>query len=107
MIHNKKIILTELHALLGSGLSGNLKQVVLFGSRINGNSLGNSDYDILIVLKNKVDWRGEREISDLCYEVDLKYNIITDTHIISEAEISSLRGKQPVFTNALERGYRI
>lgn len=103
---NKKLILTELDALLRSRLSGNLKEVVLFGSRINGNSRSNSDYDILIVLKNKVDWRGEREISDLCYEIDLKYNIITDTHIISEAEISTLRGKQPVFINALEKGYR-
>ena len=103
---NKKLIITELNSLLRSRLSGNLKEVVLFGSRINGNSRGDSDYDILIVLKDKVDWKEEREISDLCYEIDLKYNIITDTHIISEAEFSTLRGKQPVFVNALEKGYR-
>lgn len=103
---NKKLILTELDTLLRSRLSGNLKEVVLFGSRINGNSHGDSDYDILIVLKEKVDWMAVREISDLCYEIDLKYNIITDTHIISEEEFSTLRGKQPVFVNALEKGYR-
>lgn len=103
---NKKLILTELDTLLRSRLSGNLKEVVLFGSRINGNSHGDSDYDILIVLKEKVDWMAVREISDLCYEIDLKYNIITDTHIISEEEFSTLIGKQPVFVNALEKGYR-
>ena len=103
---NKKLILTELDSLLRQRLSGNLKEIVLFGSRINGNSHADSDFDILIVLKDKVDWKEEREISDLCYEVDLKYNIVTDTHIISEAEFSTLRGKQPVFVNALEKGYR-
>ncbi|MBA4409785.1 MAG: nucleotidyltransferase domain-containing protein [Bacteroidota bacterium] len=103
---NKKLILTELEYILRSRLSGNLKEVVLFGSRVNGNNHSNSDFDILIVLKDKVDWKEEREISDLCYEIDLKYNIITDTHIISEAEFSTLRGKQPVFVNALEKGYR-
>jgi len=103
---NKKLILTELDSLLRSRLSGNLKEVVLFGSRITSNRRNDSDYDILIVLKNKVDWKEEREISDLCYEIDLKYNIITDTHIISEPEFSTLRGKQPVFVNALEKGYR-
>ena len=102
---NKKHILTELNNLLRARLSDNLKDVVLFGSRTFGKSYIDSDYDILIVLKNKVDWKREREISDLCYEIDLKYNIITDTHIISEAELSTLRGKQPIFINALEKGY--
>jgi hypothetical protein len=70
-------------------------------------SHANSDYDILIVLKHKPDWVPEREISDICYEIDLKYNIITDTLIISEPELKNLRGKQPVFVNALENGLRL
>jgi hypothetical protein len=44
----------------------------------------------------------QRQISDLCYEIELKYNIITDTHIISEKEFSELRGKQPIFVNAIK-----
>ena len=91
--------------LLRTKLLDNLKDVVLFGSRAYGKSIKDSDYDILIVLRDKADWKKEREISDLCYEIDLKYNIITDTHIISEAELSTLRGKQPIFVNALEKGY--
>jgi predicted nucleotidyltransferase len=106
MTSGKKHILIDLSSLLRTKLGNNLVEVVLFGSRANGNSKGDSDYDILIVLKNKVDWRKEQEISDLCYEIDLKYNIITDTHIISEPEFATLRGKQPIFVNALENGYR-
>jgi predicted nucleotidyltransferase len=102
---NKRHILTEVNNLLRTRLSDNLKDVVLFGSRTTEKHHKDSDYDILIVLKNKVDWKKEREISDLCYEIDLKYNIITDTHIISETEFTTLRGKQPIFVNALEKGF--
>lgn len=102
---NNKQILNEIKGLLKSRFSDNLMDVVLFGSQVSGKHRKDSDYDILIVLKDKVDWREEREISDLCYDIELKYNIITDTHIISKSELSTLRGKQPIFINALEKGF--
>jgi predicted nucleotidyltransferase len=102
---NNKIIISEVNNILRDRLSDNLKDVVLFGSRSNGKFHKDSDYDILIVLKNKVDWKKEREISDWCYEIDLKYNVITDMHIISESEFTTLRGKQPIFINAIEKGF--
>ena len=104
MIANKQLILNELNNLLKSRLSDNLIDVVLFGSQALGKAHPDSDYDFLIILKNKADWKTEREISDMCYEIDLKYNIITDTHIIGESELSSLRGKQPIFVNAISNG---
>jgi predicted nucleotidyltransferase len=101
---NNQIILKDLNHLLKSKFSDDLKDVVLFGSQLNGKAHRNSDYDILIILKQKADWITEREISDLCYEIELKYNIITDTHILGESELSTLRGKQPIFVNAISNG---
>jgi len=101
---NNKEVLNDLNDLLKARFADNLKEVVLFGSQADGKTHQNSDYDFLIILKQKADWKTEREISDLCYEIDLKYNIITDTHILSEAEFSTLRGKQPIFVNALSNG---
>lgn len=100
----KKRILSEIEGSLRSRFSDNLMDVILFGSRVEGKHKADSDYDILIVLKNKIDWRDERAISDLCYDIELKYNILTDTHIISEPELMTLRGKQPIYTTALEKG---
>jgi len=37
-------------------------------------------------------------------QIELKYNIITDTHVLGESELSTLRGKQPIYVNAIERG---
>lgn len=93
-----------MNILQKSRFADSLVNVVLFGSRVNGGSHNDSDFDILIILTKKADWKIEREISDLCYEVDLKYNIITDTHVISEPELNTLRGKQPIFVNALAKG---
>ena len=99
-----KLVLNDLNDMLKSRFPDNLKEVVLFGSQANGKAHKDSDYDFLIVLKEKVDWKTEREISDLCFEIDLKYDILTDIHILSEAELSTIRGRQPIFVNALANG---
>lgn len=99
-------ILTESNEKLRTKLTDNLKDLILFGSRATGQNTPWSDYDFLIVVKQKIDWKTEKEISDLFYEIDLKYKIITDAHILSETEFDTLRGKQPIFLNALKNGYR-
>ena len=97
-------LLSDLTSLLKASFPDQIMDIILFGSRVTGKANQDSDYDILIILKNKVDWQTERAISDVCYAIDLKYGVITDTHVLSEREIFSLRGKQPVFYNALAKG---
>ena len=101
---DKKKVLKDLNHVLKLRFADDLKDIVLFGSHVYGHAHNDSDYDILIILKKKADWKIEREISDLCFEVDLKYNIITDTHVIGESELNTLRGKQPIFVNAIANG---
>ena len=102
---NRTKILHDLKAHLQSKLSEDIKEVILFGSQASSvSSKNDSDYDIVILLKSKPDWKRKRMISDLCYDIDLKYNIITDTHVLSEKELNTLRGKQPIFQNAIDNG---
>ena len=98
-------ILQDLKQRLADRLEDNLKDVVLFGSQLTEKSSEDSDFDILIVVRNNKTWKLEREISDICYEVELEYGIITDSHILSESELSAPRGKQPIFLNANTKGY--
>ena len=97
-------ILCDLKYLLYQKYNEELKDVVLFGSQANNKATKGSDFDILIIMKHTLDWKTERDISDLCYEIELKYGIITDTHILSEDDLFKLRGKQPIFVNALTNG---
>ena len=100
----KTKIIKELKKHLQEKLGDYIQDVILFGSRTTGMAEQDSDYDILILVKTKPDWKLKTIISDYCYDIDLKYNIITDTHILSLAELDSLRGKQPIFQNAIQKG---
>ena len=105
MDSEKISIVKDLKRRLSRQLTDNLKEVILFGSQLTENNTQDSDYDILIIVKQKADWKLERKISDICYEIDLKYGIFTDTHILAENEINSPRGRQPIFYNAINQGY--
>jgi predicted nucleotidyltransferase len=52
-------------------LDDDLVDIVLFDSQLKDTNKQDSDYDILILVKNKTDWKLEREISDICYDIDL------------------------------------
>lgn len=104
---NKIGILKELKLLIQNRFADSVYKIILFGSQINGKARAYSDYDILIVLKDDYDWRTENEILDLCYQIDLKYDIITDIKIISKNELNTKIGKQPFIIDALEHGVTV
>ena len=103
MIENQEI-LVDLKNHLRKNYGKSIKEVILFGSHAQGNSEEYSDYDILIVLDKDYSGKDENKILDLCYDINLKYNILLDVHLLSENEVDSMRGKQPVFVNALVSG---
>lgn len=97
-------ILTDLKNYLLKNYGNSVKDVILFGSQIRGDSNEYSDYDVLIVLENDYSGKDENQILDLCYDIDLKYNILLDIHLISNKELTSIRGRQAVFANAIKSG---
>ena len=103
MIDNQKILI-DLKRHLKNHYGDSIKDVVLFGSQARGDSNKYSDYDILIVLDKDYSGKDENKILDLCYDIDLKYNILLDVHLLSKREMNSERGKQPIFIKALNSG---
>lgn len=98
----KNQIMNELRTLLQKHLGENIEKIILFGSQAADTNSEYSDYDILIILRTGYDWHTKNKIFSLCYEIDLKYDILIDAKIISLAELRTLRGKQPFVLNALE-----
>lgn len=101
---DSKIILTELKNHLKKNYGNPVKDVILFGSQAHGDFQKFSDYDVLIVLDNDYSGKDENKILDLCYDIDLKFDILLDVHIISVKELNSVRGRQPVFQKAIKSG---
>lgn len=101
---DSKIIIAELKNHLVKNYGRTVKDVILFGSQARGDSQKFSDYDVLIVLDNDYSGKDENLILDLCYDIDLKFDILLDVHIISVKELNSVRGRQSVFQKAIKSG---
>lgn len=101
-INTKRTILANLKQDLMTNFD--LNSLVLFGSQTTESSNENSDFDILIILNNHKSNQDENQIMDICYNIDLKYNIMIDSHVLTTSELSTLRGRQPIFVNALKNG---
>jgi predicted nucleotidyltransferase len=101
---NQSEILKDLKNHLAKYLGDSIKDVILFGSQATGKSTEFSDYDILIILDHEYSGEDESMILDLCYDIDLKYDILLDVHILSKSELNSIRGRQAVFSKAIKSG---
>jgi predicted nucleotidyltransferase len=101
------MLLKELKQRLVQRFGDEIKYVILFGSQAKGMAQDDSDYDILVVLEHAYDWRMRRQISHACYDIDLKYDILTDVTVISLKELQSQRGYQPFIINAMNEGIAV
>lgn len=104
VLTDKTVIIKVLQKNLREYYGDSVKHVILFGSHAKGTCSEYSDYDILVLLDKDYSGKDENEILDICYETGLEYNIIIDVHILSSAELQTIRGKQPIFLKALETG---
>jgi predicted nucleotidyltransferase len=104
-IKEKLSLIRTLKTLLKKHLGNNIKEVILFGSQVNGTSHNYSDYDVLIVLNSDYDWKYRDKITDIVYDMELDYDILIDKHLLSLNEIKySLKGKEPIYKNAIKNG---
>ena len=101
---DKNVIMRDLKGRLQDQYAASLNNVVLFGSQAKNNANEYSDYDVLILLNEDYTKEDEGRILDICYDIDLKYNILIDAHLLSIKEMNSKRGMQPIFVNALKNG---
>ncbi len=104
IIMNTDKISKELKQLLINNFGKIIDNVILYGSQLSGNSEEYSDYDYLIILKTDYDWKLKKRIQDVCWEIDYKYDIVTDIKIISVNELNTIKGKQLYIQSAIQEG---
>lgn len=98
-------ILKELKQYLITVFGDNIVDVILFGSQASGKASEDSDFDILVVVANDYNWQMRDRILDKAFDIGLKYLVLFDIHLLSLNEKhNSLRGKEPLIVNAIERG---
>jgi len=94
----------ELKELLFRDFPDDVEKVILFGSRAKGNAKEGADFDILVILKKMYDWKFKDRIYDKTWEIDYKYDILTDIRLIAKNELETCKGRQPFVMDAIENG---
>jgi predicted nucleotidyltransferase len=74
----------------------------LFGSKARGEGSPDSDIDVFIVLQ-EVNWKVEREIYDLCFEISLEHDVLISPIIFSKEELKDPAMRSSPFLAAVER----
>ncbi len=103
----KKIpsLIKHLKEELKRTLGESLENVILFGSRAERKAHNESDFDVLIILNIECDKNCRDIILDVIYNIELEHGIFIDFKIISTFELEkTLRGKQPLFIDAVKNG---
>jgi predicted nucleotidyltransferase len=102
---DKRKLLAELKALLVANFGTDIKHVILFGSRVTGQAREDSDFDVLIVLNCDYDWQYRSRITVVIYELEVEQNVFIDAKVISINELqNTLKGKHPLYSDAIETG---
>ena len=102
-----KDAMNELKKILTNKFPNLIDKIILYGSRVEDKEEEFSDYDILLVLKKKFDWKLKKRIRDATYDVNVDYDIVTDTKLISNQDLKTEIGQLPFVQDALSKGIAI
>jgi predicted nucleotidyltransferase len=104
MTHQHQILIALKRELAGNN-ENQIIDIILFGSQAKGKAAAGSDYDVLIIPKQKTTWMQRRAIGDVCAEISIENDILIDYKIISEIEIEQEPiGCHPLIVDALKYG---
>ncbi len=71
---NERKALNELRTQLKQKITG--VKIILYGSKAKGNSEEFSDIDLLILVDEKVNRELKEKISNIRYDIELKYDVV-------------------------------
>ena len=81
-----------------------LNQVILYGSVARGSDSKDSDIDIALIVKNKLDGDTEDRLSDFIVEMNLKYDKVFSVIDIETDRFTAWKMVVPFYQNVSREG---
>jgi predicted nucleotidyltransferase len=77
--------------------------LILFGSRARGDYRADSNWDVLVLTSNEMDFKSERKLRDDIYEVELEFMQPVSTIIVEKDKWESM-AITPLYENVAVQG---
>ena len=61
-------------------------EIRLFGSKARGDADVESDIDLLVLTERPLTWRERDRVTDLLFEIEIRYDVVLSTFVVSETE---------------------
>ncbi len=92
--------------IIKNSLNGySLEKIILFGSRARGDNANDSDYDVLVIIKEDPDWIIRENLCSEIRKAMAREDINIDILIRSMSHIKSVQNEQGnVISYAMEEG---
>ena len=99
-------ILRTLRQELAKALGSQLERIVLYGSRARGEARPDSDIDLLIVVKDEVNYPDlMQRTSEIVADVSLQYDVVISRTFASQAQFET--AQDPFFIGVRREGVPI
>lgn len=99
------VAIEELKKRLQRCYGKRLSRFLVFGSRARGDNTPESDIDLLITFNGETDWRTKNEVLEICYAIELEYEILFNLFIYSEDDIqNTIIGSTPLIESIFREG---
>ena len=96
--------LMDLAARLHQAFSYTIRHMLLFGSKVRGDSDAESDIDLLIVV-DEYSWDLEKEITRLTTQTDCAYKVVLSDHVVSNERFEQMAARrEPLYCNIEAEG---
>jgi predicted nucleotidyltransferase len=79
-----------------------VRQLLVYGSKARGKFHKESDIDILVLLKQD-DYQVRNQISDMAFDLLLKYGVLISPRVINNVEYEKLRRWQTAFIKNVDK----
>ncbi|MEN0050985.1 MAG: nucleotidyltransferase domain-containing protein [Bacteroidota bacterium] len=82
-------------------------KVILFGSRARGDYQSDSDWDLLILPREKVSYELEDQFRELIYDLELEYEQVFSIFLFPLSKWMAGASPSPLYDNIREEGVMI
>ncbi|MBE2216894.1 MAG: nucleotidyltransferase domain-containing protein [Ignavibacteria bacterium] len=97
---------SRIRNIIESNLNGyTLEKIILFGSRANGSYDSDSDYDVLVIIKEEPDWITRENLCSEIRKIMAREDINIDLLVRSSSYVETIQYEQGnVINTAIEEG---